>query len=47
VGEALARGRFRPAAPPPIVGAGLHVLQAPLDIQRKDVSAAKVVVTLT
>lgn len=46
LGQALAAGRFRPAPPPTVVGHGLEVIQAALDIQRRGVSAAKVVVAL-
>ncbi|UQX87022.1 zinc-binding alcohol dehydrogenase family protein [Jatrophihabitans telluris] len=43
---ALAGGRYVPAPQPLVVGKGLHDLQHALDIQRKGVSAQKVVVTL-
>jgi NADPH:quinone reductase-like Zn-dependent oxidoreductase len=46
LGQALAAGRFRPAPPPTVVGHGLEAIQAALDIQRRGVSAAKVVVAL-
>jgi NADPH:quinone reductase-like Zn-dependent oxidoreductase len=46
LGPALAEGRFRPAPPPQVVGHGLAAIQTALDIQRKGVSAAKVVVAL-
>ena len=46
LGEALASGRFRPAPPPQVVGTCLHDIQAALDIQRRGVSAAKIVVAL-
>jgi len=44
--KALAQGRYIAAPEPMIVGRGLAVLQAALDVQRKGVSAAKVVVSL-
>lgn len=44
---ALAEGRYIVAPPPQIVGDGLGQLQHALDVQRRGVSAAKVVVTLT
>ena len=46
LGPALADGRFRPAPPPQVVGHGLQAIQTAFDIQRRGVSAAKVVVTL-
>jgi len=46
LGPALAEGRFRPAPQPQIAGSGLTAIQTALDIQRKGVSAAKIVVTL-
>jgi NADPH:quinone reductase-like Zn-dependent oxidoreductase len=46
LGPALALGLLRPAPPPQVVGHGLAAIQTALDIQRKGVSAAKVVVTL-
>ena len=46
LGNALAAGSFRPAPPPKVVGAGLQHVQTAFDIQRKGVSAAKIVVTL-
>ncbi len=46
LGKALAAGSFRPAPPPKVVGTSLHDIQAAFDIQRKGVSAAKVVVSL-
>lgn len=46
LGEALASGKFRPAPPPRVVGTSLSAIQSALDIQRKGMSAAKVVVTL-
>lgn len=44
--EALARGKFRPAPEPMIVGEGLEAIQRALDIHKKGVSAQKVVVSL-
>lgn len=44
--EALARGKFRPAPEPMIVGEGLEAIQRALDIHKKGVSARKVVVSL-
>jgi NADPH:quinone reductase-like Zn-dependent oxidoreductase len=44
---ALADGRYAAAPPPTIVGHSLEDLQHALDLQRKGVSAAKVVLTLT
>jgi len=46
LGKALATGRFRPAPPPQVAGTGLHDIQKAFDIQRRGVSAAKVVVAL-
>lgn len=46
LGQALAEGGFRPAPSPHVVGHGLHAIQSALDIQRRGVSAAKVVVAL-
>jgi NADPH:quinone reductase-like Zn-dependent oxidoreductase len=46
LGPALAEGRFRPAPPPQVVGHGLAAIQTAFDIQRKGVSATKVVVAL-
>ncbi len=46
LGSALAAGRFRPAPPPMVVGQGLAAVQAAFDVQRRGVSAAKVVVEL-
>jgi len=43
---ALAKGRYAAAPEPSVVGAGLNSLQAALDVQRKGVSARKVVVSL-
>jgi len=44
--RALADGRYLAAPEPNVVGHGLHDVQRALDIQRKGVSAAKVIVTL-
>lgn len=44
--KALAEGRYRAAPDPSVAGNGLEAIQAALDVQRKGVSAAKVVVTL-
>ncbi|BCL25409.1 zinc-binding alcohol dehydrogenase family protein [Streptomyces aurantiacus] len=44
--DALAEGRYLALPKPTVVGHGLHDIQHALDIQRKGVSAAKVVVTL-
>ena len=46
LGPALAAGRFRPSPPPRVVGHGLAAIQDAFDIQRKGVSAAKIVVEL-
>jgi NADPH:quinone reductase-like Zn-dependent oxidoreductase len=46
LGGALASGQFRPAPPPSVVGHGLQDVQAAFDIQRKGVSASKIVVAL-
>jgi NADPH:quinone reductase-like Zn-dependent oxidoreductase len=46
LGKALASGSFRPAPPPQVVGTSLNDIQTALDIQRRGVSAAKVVVAL-
>ncbi len=46
LGQALASRSFRPAPPPKVVGNSLHDIQAALEIQRRGVSAAKVVVAL-
>lgn len=46
LGAALASGRFRPAPPAQVVGVGLQHVQAAFDLQRKGVSAAKIVVAL-
>ena len=43
---ALAEGRYVAAPKPTVVGHGVHEFQRAMDIQRKGVSAAKVVVTL-
>ncbi|MEU4519947.1 zinc-binding alcohol dehydrogenase family protein [Amycolatopsis sp. NPDC024027] len=44
--RALAEGRYIAAPKPTVVGHGVHDFQHAMDIQRKGVSAAKVVVTL-
>jgi NADPH:quinone reductase-like Zn-dependent oxidoreductase len=44
--EALATGKFRAAPEPMVVGEGLEAIQEALDIQKKGVSARKVVVSL-
>ncbi|KAF1964284.1 GroES-like protein [Bimuria novae-zelandiae CBS 107.79] len=44
--EALANDKFRPALEPVVVGEGLEAIQGALDIQKKGVSARKVVVSL-
>ncbi|KAI4697624.1 uncharacterized protein J4E84_000756 [Alternaria hordeiaustralica] len=44
--EALATGRFRAAPEPIIAGEGLEAIQGALEIQKKGVSARKVVVSL-
>jgi NADPH:quinone reductase-like Zn-dependent oxidoreductase len=46
LGPALASGSFRAAPPAQVVGTSLHDIQKAFDIQRKGVSAAKIVVTL-
>jgi NADPH:quinone reductase-like Zn-dependent oxidoreductase len=46
LGQALASGRFRPAPPPEVVGTSLEDIQKAFDIQRRGVSAAKIVVAL-
>jgi NADPH:quinone reductase-like Zn-dependent oxidoreductase len=46
LGPALASGRFRPAPPPRVVGHSLQDVQAAFDIQRKGVSATKIIVAL-
>ena len=46
LGPALADGRFRPAPPAKVVGHGLGAVQTAFDIQRKGVSATKIVVAL-
>jgi len=43
---ALANGKFRPAPEPMVVGEGLGAIQGALELQKKGVSAKKVVVTL-
>ncbi len=45
--SALAEGRYAAVPHPKVVGNGLEHLQHALDVQRRGVSAAKVVVTLT
>jgi NADPH:quinone reductase-like Zn-dependent oxidoreductase len=45
--DALAEGRYAAEPSPMVIGDGLEHLQRALDVQRKGVSAAKVVVTLT
>lgn len=44
--KALAEGQFVAAPEPHVVGKGLEHIQAALDVQRKGVSASKVVVSL-
>ncbi len=44
--SALAEGRYIAAPKPTVVGHGIHQLQKAMDIQLKDVSATKLVVTL-
>ena len=44
--DALAEGRYVAAPAPTVVGNGVHDIQHAMAIQRKGVSAAKVVVTL-
>jgi NADPH:quinone reductase-like Zn-dependent oxidoreductase len=44
--EALASGKFRAAPEPLVVGEGLEAIQGALDMQKKGVSAKKVVVSL-
>jgi NADPH:quinone reductase-like Zn-dependent oxidoreductase len=46
LGSALGAGSFRAAPPPKVVGHSLRDIQTALDIQRKGVSAAKIVVAL-
>ncbi len=46
LGPALAEGRFRPAPRPQVAGHGLAAIQTAFDLQRKGVSAAKIVVEL-
>ncbi|HEY4124880.1 MAG TPA: zinc-binding alcohol dehydrogenase family protein [Rhizomicrobium sp.] len=43
---ALAAGKFKAAPPPRVVGEGLEHVQTAFDVQRKGVSASKIVVTL-
>lgn len=43
---ALAQGRYTAAPPAQVVGHGLEQLQHALDLQKKGVSAQKIVVTL-
>jgi len=43
---ALAEGRYLPAPDPSIIGTGLECIQAGLDLQRKGMSASKVVVSI-
>jgi len=43
---ALATGSFHPAPPPNVVGHSLHDVQKAFDVQRKGVSASKIVVAL-
>jgi NADPH:quinone reductase-like Zn-dependent oxidoreductase len=45
--EALANGKFRASPEPLIVGQGLETIQEALDVQKKGVSAKKVVVSLS
>jgi Zn-dependent alcohol dehydrogenase len=44
--EALSSGKFRAAPEPMVVGEGLEAIQGALDLQKKGVSAKKVVVSL-
>ncbi|CAM6085519.1 unnamed protein product [Calypogeia fissa] len=44
--KALAEGKFVPAPDPVVVGKGLHSIQEGLDVQKKGMSAKKVVITL-
>lgn len=44
--EALETGRFRAAPEPMVAGSGLEAVQGAIDVQRKGVSAKKVVVSL-
>lgn len=46
LGPALANGSFRPAPSPRVIGSGLENIQTGFDIQRKGVSATKIVVKL-
>jgi NADPH:quinone reductase-like Zn-dependent oxidoreductase len=43
---ALSNGSFRPSPSPTVIGTGLKFLQAGLDMQRKGVSATKIVIKL-
>ena len=45
--EALANGIFRATPEPLVVGAGLETIQEALNIQKKGVSAKKIVVSLS
>jgi len=47
LGKALASGSFRPAPPAQVVGKSLHDIQTAFDVQRRGVSAAKIVIDLT
>lgn len=47
LGPALAAGSFRPSPPPRVVGHSLADIQTAMDIQRKGVSASKIVVALS
>lgn len=44
---ALADGRFTPAPEPEVIGSGLDRIQAAFDVQRKGVSASKIVISLS
>jgi len=46
LGAALAEARFRPAPPATVVGSSLNDIQKAFDIQRRGVSATKIVVAL-
>ena len=46
LGKALADGSFKPSPEPMVVGKGLESMQEALDIQKKGMSAKKVVVTM-
>lgn len=46
LGKALANGSFRPAPPPKVVGTGLASIQKGFDVQKRGVSASKIVVAL-